>query len=101
MGIINAHYYAPSEDIEDAITVAEALGIEYEIIHVDDLIAPFKDLCIHTKDKGNIDHRDIANANLKAQIGVILYYHANDLNRLVVGTGEQNRTFSWLFHQIW
>jgi NAD+ synthase len=90
LGIIMPTVTTPSEDIEDAIIVAETLGIEYEIIHVDDLIAPFTDLCIHTKDKG-LDHRDIANANLKARIRMmILYYHANDLNRLVVGTG--NRT---------
>jgi len=91
LGIIMPTVTTPSDDIEDAVIVAEALGIEYEIIHVDDLIAPFTDLCIHTKDKGNLDHRDIANANIKARIRMmILYYHANDLNRLVVGTG--NRT---------
>lgn len=91
LGIIMPTVTTPPEDVEDAIMVAEALGIEYEIIHVDDLIAPFSDLCIHTRDKKNQDHRDIANANLKARIRMmILYYHANDLNRLVVGTG--NRT---------
>ena len=91
LGIIMPTVTTPSEDIEDAIIVAEALGIEYEIIHVDDLVAPFTDLCIHTRDKRDIDQRDIANANLKARIRMmILYYHANDLNRLVVGTG--NRT---------
>ena len=91
LGIIMPTVTTPDEDVEDAIIVAEALGIEYEIIHVDDLIAPFNDLCIHSRDKINSDHQDIANANLKARIRMmILYYHANDLNRLVVGTG--NRT---------
>ena len=91
LGLIMPTVTTPPEDIEDAIIVAETLGIEYEIIHVDDLIAPFTDLCIHAKDKTNSDHRDIANANLKARIRMmILYYHANDLNRLVIGTG--NRT---------
>ena len=91
LGIIMPTVTTPPEDVEDAIIVAEALGIEYEIIHVDELIAPFADLCIHTRDKKNSDHQDIANANLKARIRMmVLYYHANDLNRLVVGTG--NRT---------
>ena len=91
LGIIMPTVTTPPNDVEDAIIVAEDLGIEYEIIHVDDLIAPFTDLCIHTRGKRNSDHRDIANANLKARIRMmILYYHANDLNRLVVGTG--NRT---------
>ncbi len=93
LGIIMPTITTPDEDIEDAISVAESLGIEYELIHVDDLIAPFKDLCIHSAEKNRetFELREIANANLKARIRMmILYYHANDLNRLVVGTG--NRT---------
>ena len=93
LGIIMPTVTTPEEDVEDAISVAEALGIEYELIHVDDLIAPFKDLCIHAenKNKETSGSRELANANLKARIRMmILYYHANDLNRLVVGTG--NRT---------
>jgi len=93
LGIIMPTVTTPDEDVEDAISVAETLGIEYELIHVDDLIAPFKDLCIHAEDrnKKTTGSRELANANLKARIRMmILYYHANDLNRLVVGTG--NRT---------
>jgi NAD+ synthase len=91
LGIIMPTVTTSSEDVDDAIVVAEALGIEYEIIHVDNLITPFNDLCIHARDNVDLEHRDIANANLKARIRMmILYYHANDLNRLVVGTG--NRT---------
>ena len=92
LGIIMPTITTPDEDIEDAISVAESLGIEYEIIHVDDLIAPFKDLCIHAEDKNQeiSESRAIADANLKARIRMmILYYHANDLNRLVVGTGNK------------
>jgi NAD+ synthase len=92
LGIIMPTVTTPAEDIEDAISVAEALGIEYEIIHVDDLIEPFKDLCIHAakKNNGSKEFREIANANLKARIRMmILYYHANDLNRLVIGTGNK------------
>lgn len=93
LGIIMPTVTTSTEDVEDAITVAEALNIEYEIIHVDDLIAPFKDICIHATKKNEklSEFKDIANANLKARIRMmLLYYHANDLNRVVVGTG--NRT---------
>lgn len=92
LGIIMPTVTTPDEDIEDAISVAEVLGIEYEIIHVDDLIEPFKNLCTHTSEnQGRKEYRELANANLKARIRMmVLYYHANDLNRLVVGTG--NRT---------
>ena len=92
LGIIMPTVTTPEEDVEDAISVAETLGIEYEIIHVDDLIAPFKDLCIHAENKNqeNSESRALANANLKARIRMmILYYHANDLNRLVIGTGNK------------
>ncbi len=93
LGIIMPTETTSYYDIEDAITVAEELGIEYEIIHVDDLIAPFKELCMHSVSNKlkNTDARELANANLKARIRMmILYYHANDLGRMVVGTG--NRT---------
>jgi len=93
LGIIMPTVTTPIEDIEDAIVVAEKLGIEYEVIHVDELIAPFKEICIHTtnKDFKNTEYSDIANANLKARIRMmILYYHANNLNRLVVGTGNRS-----------
>jgi NAD+ synthase len=91
LGIIMPTITTPLEDIEDAISVAEALGIEYEIIHVDHLIEPFKELCVHSSSQNPNSSRDLANANLKARIRMmILYYHANNLNRLVTGTG--NRT---------
>jgi NAD+ synthase len=92
LGIIMPTITTPDEDVEDAISVAETLGIEYEIIHVDDLIEPFQDLCIHSSEnQGRKEYRELANANLKARIRMmVLYYHANNLNRLVVGTG--NRT---------
>jgi NAD+ synthase len=93
LGIIMPTVTTPDQDINDAISVAENLGIDYEIIPVDHLIMPFNDLCAHAVDesKTNTNGRELANANLKARIRMmILYYHANDLNRLVVGTG--NRT---------
>ncbi|MDD3985236.1 MAG: NAD+ synthase [Methanobacterium sp.] len=90
LGIIMPTTTTSNEDIEDAITVAKTLKIEYEIIDVDNLIEPFNDLCTHSKRTEETLHK-LANANLKARIRMmILYYHANKLNRLVVGTG--NRT---------
>ena len=93
LGIIMPTETTSYEDIDDAVTVAEELGIEYEIIAVDDLISPFNELCMHSVSNKlkNTPSRSLANANLKARIRMmILYYHANDLGRMVVGTG--NRT---------
>jgi len=82
LGIIMPSLTTSSEDVEHAQVIAEILGIEYEIIHIDSLIEPFHDLCSH-------ESNELARANLKARIRMmILYYHSNSLNRLVAGTGN-------------
>ncbi|KAF5083387.1 NAD+ synthase [Methanobacterium aggregans] len=88
LGIIMPSETTSREDVQDAVKVAESLGIEYETVEVDGLIEPFKDLCSHSDEGYNTV---LAGANLKARIRMmILYYHANAMKRLVVGTG--NRT---------
>ena len=82
LGLIMPSITTSSEDVEHAQVIAEILGIEYEIIHIDSLIEPFHDLCSH-------ESNELARANLKARIRMmILYYHSNSLNRLVAGTGN-------------
>jgi len=74
-----------SEDVKDAVKVAEELGIKYKILNIDPLIKPFPKLCPRCS-KSNL-----ANANLKARIRMILlYYHSNAMKLIVAGTG--NRT---------
>ncbi|MEN6330069.1 MAG: NAD+ synthase [Methanobacteriaceae archaeon] len=78
----------PSGDVEDAVKLAKQLGIKYKSINLDPLLAPVENIC-----EGGLhqEHSLLAQANLKARMRMmILYYHANALNRLVVGTG--NRT---------
>ncbi len=88
LGLIMPSQTTAAEDIEDAVSVAEHLGIEKEIIPIDGLIEPFQHLCVHSTSEY---HNKLADANLKARIRMmILYYHANSMNRLVLGTG--NRT---------
>ncbi|MGB4362577.1 MAG: NAD+ synthase [Methanothermobacter tenebrarum] len=84
LGIIMPTRTTSPVDVKHARMVAEILGIENETIHLDPLIKPFKSLCYHGSTK-------LARGNLKARMRmIILYYHSNSLNRLVVGTG--NRT---------
>ncbi len=86
LGLIMPSQTTTPEDFEDAVTVAKCLEIEYEVIPIDNLIKPFVDLCIHSTTEY---YSQVANANLKARIRMmILYYHANSMNRLVVGTGN-------------
>lgn len=72
----------PAQDVEDAREVARELGIETRIID----IAP-----IHRTFMKYLEPNRLAEGNLRARIRMsILYYHANLLNRLVIGTGDRS-----------
>jgi len=76
----------PKEDLNDAIDVANRLGIAHKTIEIGDLVHAFS---------GTIPDYDLnsvaVNGNLTARIRMcVLYYYANLMNRLVVGTS--NRT---------
>ena len=65
LGLVMPSETTSKEDVNDAVKVAEALGIEYETVEVDDLISPFKNLCIHSGEGYNTA---LAGANLKARM---------------------------------
>lgn len=72
-------------DIDDAIEVADILGIEYKIIEISSVLASFSSV-IPVFD--NLART--ANGNLKARTRMcILYYHANLMGRMVIGTGNK------------
>ena len=84
LGLILPSETTSSEDIEDAVTVADNLGIKYKNLHIDHLIEPFPKLCPQCSNSA------LANGNLKARIRMmLLYYHSNSMNRLVMGTGNK------------
>lgn len=88
LGLVMPSQTTSQEDVDDAVGLAEEIGIKYKIIPIDPLIGPVQDICSRS---ANDENYKLAGANLKARMRmVILYYHANALNRLVVGTG--NRT---------
>jgi NAD+ synthase len=74
------------EDILDATEVAHILNIDFSVVEISEIIKLFYH-SIPEVDKTN----RLATGNLKARIRMsILYYYANLMNRIVVGTG--NRT---------
>jgi NAD+ synthase len=78
----------PPGDTEGAVELVKDLGIAYKVLDLDPLLTPVENIC-----RGGLDeeHIKLAQANLKARMRMmVLYYHANALNRLVVGTS--NRT---------
>ncbi len=73
------------QDIEDAHEVVKILGIEHKLIDISEVLKSFSS-SIPDFDRNNL----IANGNLKARIRMCtLYYHANLLNRMVIGTGNK------------
>ena len=84
LGLILPSETTSSEDIKDAMMVADNLGIKYKNLHIDNLIEPFPKLCPQCSNSA------LANGNLKARIRMmLLYYHSNSMNRLVMGTGNK------------
>jgi NAD+ synthase len=72
----------PGEDVKDAKLVASELCIEAKEIDV----AP-----IHKAYLKSLESNRLAEGNLRARIRMsLLYYHANLMNRLVIGTGDRS-----------
>ncbi len=83
MGLIMPDLRAtPEEDVKDARLVASELCMETKEIDV----AP-----IHKAYMKSLEPNRLAEGNLRARIRMsLLYYHANLLNRLAVGTGDRS-----------
>jgi len=76
----------PREDVEDAIELARMLGVEYDVIDIKPLVEAYS----RTLPVFDYGHR-IATGNLRARIRMsILYYYANKLGGLVIGTGDKS-----------
>lgn len=84
LGLILPSETTSPKDIDDAMLVADNLGIKYKNLHIDHLIEPFPKLCPQCSKSA------LANGNLKARTRMmLLYYHSNSMNRLVMGTGNK------------
>lgn len=73
----------PAQDIWDAVELANSLMIRWRMIYIDEVYRAFM------KDLGEYDR--VAAGNLRARIRMAtLYYHANTMNGIVVGTGDKS-----------
>jgi NH3-dependent NAD+ synthetase len=90
LGLIMPDQRVTSEDdLEDAKLVARELGVESKVID----IAP-----IHRDFMKHLGPGRVAEGNLRARIRMaLLYYHANLMNRLVVGTGDKSEAMLGYF----
>jgi NAD+ synthase len=88
LGLVMPSETTATEDVQDALSIAEVLGIKKKIIPIDHILEVFSTL---TVDSTSDEQCQLAQANLKARARMmILYYHANAMNRLVLGTGNKS-----------
>jgi len=78
--------FSSKRDLDDAEHVVKKFSLNYKIINLEDVFLAFsKILGFNTQDK------ELAVANIKPRLRMItLYYFANKLNYLVVGTGNKS-----------
>ncbi len=86
LGLIMPSDTTPKEDTLDAEHVASMLGIEYEVIDITAISHSLASICKH-----EFQASFLAKGNIKPRVRmIVLYYHANILNRLVAGTGNRS-----------
>lgn len=95
LGVLMPTSFTPKEDVEDALKLAEQLGIRRVITNIQRISeAFFKALGI---DPDDVKLR-LPTANILARIRmIILYYYANVNNYLVVGTGDRSEVLIGYF----
>lgn len=88
LGVIMPTNFTPREDVEDALKLADMLGIKTKFINIDDICEAFvKALKVDPNDP----EAKIPLANIRARIRmIILYFYANLYNYLVVGTSDKS-----------
>lgn len=75
----------PTEDVDDAVELSRDLGVEYMIIPIDDVVDSYRVI------PGFDVNEKLSTGNLRARIRMnILYYLANKLNGVVIGTGDRS-----------
>ncbi len=73
----------PSQDIRDAVDLASSLGVRWRMIYIDGMFRAFME--------GLSTYDRVAAGNLRARIRMaLLYYHANTMNGIVIGTGDKS-----------
>jgi NAD+ synthase len=75
----------PAEDVLDATEVASRLGIEFKTVDISEILSAYTNTIPESSPSNS--H---ANGNLKARIRMsVLYYYANMMARMVMGTGNK------------
>jgi len=82
--------YSINQDIEDALELINKFKIDYRLIELTKVYDQFLPLLSEGVGDNN-DYKNLAQANIKPRLRMIsLYYYANYMNYLVVGTGNKS-----------
>jgi NAD+ synthase len=95
LGIIMPLSFTPSEDMDDAIRLAEDLGIRTEVVDIDGICrAFFKALEVDLADP----RKKMPVSNVRARVRMVaLYYYSNAYGYLVAGTGDRSESLIGYF----
>lgn len=89
LGLIMPYY--ENNDVEDAKLVCESLGIDYEVINIKPIVESFVFQLGFQPDR-----RSLGNIMSRTRM-ILLYAHANQLNRLVLGTSNRSEFLTGYF----
>ncbi|WP_048150148.1 NAD+ synthase [Palaeococcus ferrophilus] len=89
LGLIMPYY--ENRDVEDAKLVCESLGIEYRVINIRSIVDAFVSSLGFEPDR-----KSLGNIMARTRM-VLLYAHANQLNRLVLGTSNRSEFLTGYF----
>lgn len=92
LGLLMPHSARSAADMKDAAGLAKKLGIRHEKIGVAKIVSSLERACSH-------EPRDrLPKGNLRARCRMLLlYWHANQLNCLVAGTGNRSELLTGYF----
>jgi len=82
----------PEIDMKDAIGLANALGVEYRVIDISDMIEGFSKLLSPL----DLNHKAIGNIKARYRM-ILLYTHANLENKLVMGASNKSELLCGYF----
>ncbi len=88
LGLVMPTGFTPKQDVEDAEWLANWLGIRWRKIMIDPIVETF---AAQMGRNAQSPELKIPFANLRARIRMaLLYFHANEENLIVVGTGDRS-----------
>jgi NAD+ synthase len=84
LGVLMPSSTTPRTDVQDALEVCERLRVSHNVHSIDPAFSAFKTLLGKDADR-------VTEGNLKARIRMcILYWYANSMSKLVVGTDDKS-----------